>query len=438
MLHVNLLSGPVPVVLGVLGAIGLAVLVAGRGPRWWRCGLPVAVTATVVVTVTAVLLVERVWRPVPDPLPAGVIGWGAGAVLALVLVGARSWSAPRDGRRGPVRGAAVVGAAAVLVLLAAGSGVNLYFGQYPTIGALLGVPLPNQVDLPRANAPSPPVSAPPGQPVEQVWTPPAGLPAAGGVSQVSIPGTVSGFAARPGWVYLPPAYLTVPRAQLPVLVLLSGQPGSPRDWFDGGRLAERMDRYAAAHAGLAPVVVIPDHLGAPLAQPLCVDSHLGKVGTYLDVDVPAWIRRNLQVDPDPRAWAVGGYSEGGTCALQTALRAPQTYPSLIDISGQAEPSLGSRAATVRDVFGGDEPAFHAANPLDELGTRRYPGTAGMLVVGEQDGQYRPQAEQVRHALLAAGAAVKFQLVPGGHTWQVWGPGLELSLPWLGTRLGLTR
>ena len=34
---------------------------------------------------------------------------------------------------------------------------------------------------------------------------------------------------------IPPAYLASPRAQLPVLVLLSGQPGTPRDWLDGGR-----------------------------------------------------------------------------------------------------------------------------------------------------------------------------------------------------------
>jgi len=54
------------------------------------------------------------------------------------------------------------------------------------------------------------------------------LAAAGVVSTVVIPGSVSGFAARPAWVYLPPAALVRNPPALPVLVLLHGQPGSPR------------------------------------------------------------------------------------------------------------------------------------------------------------------------------------------------------------------
>lgn len=56
------------------------------------------------------------------------------------------------------------------------------------------------------------------------------MPATGEVSKVAIPGAVSGFAAREAEVYLPPAYLSTPRARLPVLVLLAGQPASPTDW----------------------------------------------------------------------------------------------------------------------------------------------------------------------------------------------------------------
>jgi S-formylglutathione hydrolase FrmB len=266
------------------------------------------------------------------------------------------------------------------------------------------------------------------------------MPAAGQVSPVTIPSPVSGFPARPGWVYLPPAYLSGVRAQLPVLVLLPGQPGDPRDWLDGGRLAQRMDRYAAAHSGLAPVVVLPDDLGAELADPLCLDSRLGNAATYLSVDVPAWIRRTLQVDPDPARWAIGGLSSGGTCALQMALTTPAVYPTFLDIAGQDEPSLGNRPETVHAAFGyGPDAlaAFRAVNPLDLLRVRHYPHTAGRLVAGADDGEFRPQAERVTAALTDAGVPAQLTVLPGAHTWDVWGPGLETSLPWLGTRLGLT-
>jgi len=198
-----------------------------------------------------------------------------------------------------------------------------------------------------------------------------------------------------------------------------------------------MDAFAAAHDGLAPVVVMVDQLGAPLANPLCMDSRLGKVATYLAVDVPAWVRATLQVDPDPSGWAIGGLSNGGTCSLQMAVTAPEVYPTFVDISGEAEPTLGDRAATVQAAFGGDEAAFAAVNPLDVLAQRRFPDTAGYLVAGDQDTVYGPQAQRVFDACRAAGMDVQLHVLPGGHTFGVWGPGLEQALPWLATRLGIT-
>jgi S-formylglutathione hydrolase FrmB len=263
------------------------------------------------------------------------------------------------------------------------------------------------------------------------------MPDSGVVTQVDIPATRSGFVARQAWLYLPPAYLTSPRAQLPVLVLLAGQPGSPEDWFDSGELAARMDRFAAQHEGLAPVVVVPDDLGDPLSNPLCMDSRLGQVATYLSDDVPNWITATLQVDPDRSAWAIGGLSNGGTCSLQMAVNYPDVYPTFVDISGEAEPNLGDHAQTVQAAFGGDEAAFAAVNPLQVMAERQFPDTAGYLVAGQEDSVYLPQAQRVFAACQAAGMSVELHLLPGGHTWQVWGPGLENALPWLATRLGLT-
>ena len=111
------------------------------------------------------------------------------------------------------------------------------------------------------------------------------MPAAGAVTEVSIPATASGFAARSAWVYVPPAYLTPSHPLLPVLMMIGGQPGGPRDWLDGGQLAQQMDAWAAAHAGLAPVVVMPDGIGSALSNPLCMNSALGQVDTYLTSDV---------------------------------------------------------------------------------------------------------------------------------------------------------
>jgi S-formylglutathione hydrolase FrmB len=120
-----------------------------------------------------------------------------------------------------------------------------------------------------------------------------------------------------------------------------------------------------------------------------------------------------------------------------ALTAPDLYPDFVDISGQAEPTLGTHARTVATAFGGDEAAFRAVNPLDLLATRSFRNTQAYLVTGSEDRDYRPQAERVYTALRGAHVAATLTVLPGGHTWQVWGLGLEAALSWLAARLGLT-
>jgi S-formylglutathione hydrolase FrmB len=222
---------------------------------------------------------------------------------------------------------------------------------------------------------------------------------------------------------------------LPVLVLLAVQPSAPADWVNGGRIADTMDQFAATHHGVAPVVVMPDATGGGLNNPLCADTKVGGMSeTYLTTDVPAWLRANLQVRPD--RWAIAGLSYGGTCAIQLALRHPDVLPSFVDMSGQSEPTLGSHARTVRDLFGGDENAFRQINPADLLATRRFPGTAGVLTVGGSDREYGPQQRKLLELCQQNGLDVTWHEVPGAHSWQAWAGGLQASLDWLSKRMEL--
>lgn len=434
MLDVSLIRGPVPVVVLTAGLAALIVLVVRRGRRWWTRAVPLAVLAGALAAALVALIVDVLWRPFPDPLPRVALLWTGLAVAASVLAVARIRSAPR-----PYRVAACLLPVVALVVLTGLSQANQLYDAYPTLRTALGLPPPQQVPFSRIAPPtSALVTAAPGRPLVDGWTAPPGMPTAGVVSEVPIPGARSGFSARPAWVYLPPAYLSTPRAQLPVLVLVAGQPGSPRDWLDGGSLVETMDAFAAAHAGLAPVVVVPDPLGSQLGQSLCVDSPRGRAFTYLTVDVPAWIRSTLQVDDDPAHWAVGGASAGGTCALQLAVNAPSVYPTVLDFSGQAAPTVGSQQQTVADFFGGNAAAYRRVNPLDVLasGRVRAGALAAAVVVGQDDTRYGPDARQVRDALAAAGMDVRYLELPGGHSWQVWAEGLHRLLPFVAARGGL--
>ncbi|MEO6881140.1 MAG: alpha/beta hydrolase-fold protein [Mycobacteriaceae bacterium] len=428
-LDTSLISGPLWWVLLLAGPVALCWLALRAGRGWWLRTVPIALALGLGVGLLVNVAVNDWWQPFPDPLPLSVPIWVGLTAAALLLA-----------LRRPV-GAARKTLAVLVVVAVAASGsaqVNKSFAAFPTVRSALGLPVPGQVDF--AKIPGPertPVVSGTGVTLSARWSPPTGMPAVGEVTSTSIPGAVSGFDARDAWIYLPPAYLSTPRARLPVLVLLSGQPGTPRDFFTAGHVVGTMNAYAAAHHGLAPVVVEPDPLGSTFANPLCVDSPLGHAFTYLSVDVPRWIRTHLQVDPDPAHWAVGGASFGGTCALQLAVNAPSVYRTFLDFSGQVAPTLGGRQRTLDAAFGGSAAAFRRVNPLDVMAHERFATSSGFIAVGRDDAVFRPECKRVAVAATAAGMTIRYVLLPGAHSWSVWAVALQRSVPFLGQRVGIT-
>jgi S-formylglutathione hydrolase FrmB len=170
---------------------------------------------------------------------------------------------------------------------------------------------------------------------------------------------------------------------------------------------------------------------------LCLISRIVNVQTYLTFDVPNCITSHLQVRRPGRGWAVAGFSAGGTCAIQLAALAPRLYPVFVDISGQDEPTLGSRQLTLSKAFGGDAAAFARVDPIVVLAHTRFPRSAGVFVGGSSDPVYTPQQRKMYLAARHAGMAVTFMELPGGHSWRVWRAGLERNVAWLAGRLGIT-
>ncbi len=447
----SLIAGPLPIILLVSALLAVAWLVAGRcaprrssvacgtrgasadgavSVRWLAIWVPFIVIAAGGVIALLTWLINSVWRPFPDSLPFTIVLWSWVALVGMVLALARQPLL----RTWPRRAAAIT--AGVLVLAAAANQVNGYFQAYPSLGVVLAPWLdPKPLFTRTVNVAE--VVAKPGRALASSWHPPPGMPKTGAVYKVNMPGVRSGFAARPGYIYLPPAYLATPRPQLPVLVLLAGQPGDPRDWLDSGQIEAIMGDFAKRHNGLAPVVVMPDDLGSEFANPLCLNSRLGDVQTYLTVDVPNWITTHLQVRSPDLGWAVGGFSEGGTCAIQLATQAPRLYPVFVDISGQLEPTLGSRRLTISRAFGGDAAAYARVDPLVVLAHTRFPREAGVFVGGLNDTVYTPQQRTMYLAARHAGMQVTFMELPGGHSWRVWRGGLERNVAWLAAQLGIT-
>lgn len=381
----------------------------------------------------------------PGELPREVLAWSLPAVAALLLWLMRLWGtwrphgtarAPGDNSpRRPARATAVATAALLGVVLLSAVQINGYFGLNHTVSDLTGTALariqPLEDGLKRAPGPSSAVSL-------SGWTSPADLPGAGTLWRANIPGASSGFASREAYVYLPPAYQASPRPALPVLVLFAGQPGAPADWLTGGALRSRMDRFAAAHHGVAPVVVVVDPNGSAGGNTLCMDSQIARADTFLAGDVPAWIKRTLDVDPDPRQWAAGGFSFGATCALQMVTRHPDVYSSALAFSSEQEPALAKeRQKTIAAAFAGDTEAFDRQTPLRLMREHRFDGHAIYFAAGERDPEFIGYMDLLSGAARAAGFTVEAHVIPGaGHSWEIGSRGLPAGLDFLASRWGI--
>lgn len=427
----SLITGPVPLVITVLGVAALVFLLVSRHRSWWFRWGPLAVVVAAGLTWLLGIAVDDWWQLFPEGLPQQNLVWIGVGIAGFVLAAFRMPRLRWRGRLGAVL-------AAVLVLALAGSEINKSYQEYPTLRTAPGPWQVKAGSLTTAERERRPVfKVPHGKGLAESWQPPAAMPKAGAVAGVAVPGTVSHFAARDGYIYFPPAYLVSPRPMLPVLILLPGQPGDTNNWINSGELAVTMDAYAAAHKGLAPVILMVDPLGSTFANTLCLDSKIANVQTYLSRDVPDWIASHLQVATGRNALTIGGFSFGGTCSLQLAVNAPKVYGSFLDLSGQDEPTLGSRSKTVDAAFGGDAAAFAKVNPLDVLARNSFPDTAAAIVAGTGDSTFTPQQERVQAACKKAGMHTNFLLLPGGHGWAVWRGGLIQELPWLATFTGLS-
>jgi enterochelin esterase-like enzyme len=161
------------------------------------------------------------------------------------------------------------------------------------------------------------------------------------VLTITIDGAKTGYH-QGAKIYLPGSYQADPGRRYPVLQLQSGYPGSARSWFDYLDLKQTLDQLIAGGRMPAVVAVSTSQNVRRAHDSECVDADPASVpgslaGTFLGVDVPTYLRAHYRVGGSRDDWVIGGYSTGGYCAANLALRHPQTYAAAISLSGYFTP-----------------------------------------------------------------------------------------------------
>ncbi len=242
--------------------------------------------------------------------------------------------------------------------------------------------------------------------------------------------------SRPGLIYLPPQYFQSRYAsfRFPVMELLHGAPGRPYDWVGALHVTSALDTLISQHHARPMVLVIPDvNGGVQLPSSQCLNEPLGPAtDTYLTADVPADVTATFRVLPPGSHWGIAGYSEGGFCAANLALRHPTRYGAAASMSGYFQPLPIDGV----DPFNGNASARLANDPtwLAERHAAGEPLPAFWLMAGESDRADVLEAGTMA-ALLRPWEQVPVILVPRvEHTFAAWIPAVPKMLAWASPHL----
>ncbi len=136
--------------------------------------------------------------------------------------------------------------------------------------------------------------------------------------------------------------------------MIGGEFNTPADRIRSGRIMPTLDGFTEANGGLAPILVFVDSSGSFNIDTECVDGPRGNAAAHLTGDVPAYVEAKFGASADPACWAVVGWSMGGTCAVDLAVRHSELLHTFVDIAGDLGPSSGTEEQSMR--------VFSAATP----------------------------------------------------------------------------
>jgi enterochelin esterase-like enzyme len=256
----------------------------------------------------------------------------------------------------------------------------------------------------------------------------------GAVLSVEIPGPVSGVGPRPALVYLPPQYGApgYVRRRFPVVELIAGSGGHPDTWLSHLDITTVLDAGLRAGTTTPMIVVMPTVTVDPPRDTECVNVVNGpRVDTYLTTDVRTAVAHDFRAATDPGSWALLGYSTGGYCASNLALRHPRDFAAAVSLSGYDQPY---RDATTGELFGHDPNTRNANSPIWRVQHLPAPNLRLLLMTTRDDPSTNHDAQAMARATRPPLQTAVLTLRHGGHNFSVWRAEEPTAFAWLSRAL----
>jgi enterochelin esterase-like enzyme len=219
-------------------------------------------------------------------------------------------------------------------------------------------------------------------------------------------------------VYEPRGYAAAAaRGQrFPVLYLLHGSPGSPKQFINIAAAGVALDTGIAQHTLRPFLIVMPDGSdGTFRKETEWANTPHGRYESLV-LEIKRTVDQRFSTKRGRLYSAIGGNSSGGFGALNIALRHPTKFSIAEAWSGYALQSRRTAFAQASDaLIRANSPALYVQSRAAQL--RRYPLHA-FIYDGRRDrGRHKPEA--FARQLKAAGGDVTLARYPGRHDWRLW-------------------
>ena len=208
-----------------------------------------------------------------------------------------------------------------------------------------------------------------------------------------------------------------------VVELFPGYPGVPQTWI--GSMGGITTLEALENAGRVQntIAIIPAINVAPGEDTECLNFVGGpQVETWITSDMHEFASRFIGIDARP--WTSFGYSTGGWCATQVAIRHPDLYSNAVSLAGYFKPLFSLGVSKREKNF--------LTNEYDLIATlKKVPSTQHLLIIASQKDKFTKIA--AANFMRDAANLIPIRYIPipiGGHNTSVWKPFVSTAFEWI--------
>jgi S-formylglutathione hydrolase FrmB len=197
-------------------------------------------------------------------------------------------------------------------------------------------------------------------------------------------------------------------------------------------VAQILDAEIAAGRSEPFIAVMPSQDVAWPRDTQCVNVVGGPaVDTYLTTDVRTAITHAFRATTNRAGWALMGYSSGGFCATNLAMRHPDMFTSAVSIAGTAKPAHDHQTG---ELFGHNMALQNENTPVWRAEHLPPPDIALLLMSSAADPATRRDALMMAAAAKTPLSVTLVSLSHGGHNFEVWQAEEPVAFAWVSAHL----